>query len=217
MWDGGLLLFPTDTGKLVWWSTSGEKVAEVKVLEQDYYVRLAWDAPQRTLFVCGFTTLSHVTLQRESSSGTLGHMQIHPHTCTCTHAHAHTHAHMHTCMHTHMRTHMHTRMHAHTHAHTHARIHHHHIIRVNVGGAGTYVCTPVGSTCSGKVEGAHTTMFSRDGGRVEGVVRGFQIACCGLEFSPTSKHIAVGDLAGTIWVCPVNEDVPVASANVSTE
>lgn len=195
MWDGGLLLFPTDTGKLVWWSTSGEKVAEVKVLEQDYYVRLAWDEPQRTLFVCGFTTLNHVTLQRETSSGTLGHMQIHPHTCTCTHAHAH------------------------LHAHTRAHIHHHHIIWVNAGGSGMYVRTyvPGGSTCSGKVEGAHTTMFSHDGGRVEGVVRGFQIACCGLEFSPTSKHIAVGDLAGTIWVCPVNEDVPLASANVSTE
>lgn len=95
----------------------------------------------------------------------------------------------------------------------------HHIIRVNVGGSGVYVrmCVPVGSTCSGKVEGAHTTVFSRDGGRVEGVVRGFHIACCGLEFSPTSKHIAVGDLAGTIWVCSVNEDAPVASANVSTE
>ena len=115
MWDGGLLLFPTDTGKLVWWSTSGEKVSEVKVLEQDYYVRLAWDEPQRTLFVCGFTTLNHVTLQRESSSGTLGHMQIHPHTCTRTHAHAH------------------------LHAHTRAHIHHHHIIWVNAGGSGMYV------------------------------------------------------------------------------
>ena len=89
MWDGDLLLFPTDSGKLVWWNTTGEKVAEVKVLEQDYYVRLAWDEPQRTLFVCGFTTLNHVTLQRESSSGTLEH------------THTHTHTHIHARMHTH--------------------------------------------------------------------------------------------------------------------
>ena len=82
MWDGDLLLFPTDSGKLVWWNTTGEKVAEVKVLEQDYYVRLAWDEPQRTLFVCGFTTLNHVTLQRESSSGTLEHTRARTRTHT---------------------------------------------------------------------------------------------------------------------------------------
>ena len=60
-------------------------------------------------------------------------------------------------------------------------------------------------------------MFPFDGGRVEGMVRGFKISCCGLEFSPASNHIAVGDLAGTVWVCAVKEDVPVASANVSYE
>ena len=67
MWDGDLLLFPSDTGKLLWWSPRGGNcVKEVKILEQDYFVRVDWDVPGESLFVCGFTTLNHVTVKRES-------------------------------------------------------------------------------------------------------------------------------------------------------
>ena len=69
MWDNDLLLFPTDTGRLVWWNLDGQCVKEIKVLEQDYFVHIAWDELGKSLFVCGFSTLNHVTLTRSAPDG----------------------------------------------------------------------------------------------------------------------------------------------------
>jgi WD40 repeat protein len=133
VWDEDLLLFPSDSGKLLWWSPqSGECVKEVKILEQDYFVRIDWDTPGESLFVCGFTTLNHVSLKKES----------------------------------------------------------------------------------GRIVDAVITQFDCGGEKVEGIIRGFQISCCGLEFSPSAERLAVGDLAGAVWVCPVVGDNPLISANV---
>ena len=64
------------------------------------------------------------------------------------------------------------------------------------------------------MQDAKISVFHNNGVDIEGVCRGFQISCCGVEFSPSSQNVAVGDLAGNLWVCSIKDNIPVASVNV---
>ena len=64
MWDGETLILPSDSGKLVWWSVSGEKLFEASVGSPDYIVRLEWSVSGKALWMCGFSTLSYVEVVR---------------------------------------------------------------------------------------------------------------------------------------------------------
>lgn len=67
VWDGDYLVLPTDSGKLVWWSMAGEKVREFKVGSPDYIVRLDWSVSGHSLWMCGFSTLSLLSVKRDET------------------------------------------------------------------------------------------------------------------------------------------------------
>ena len=71
VWDGESLILPSNSGKLLWWSVSGEKLFEVSAGSPDYIVRLAWSASGTALWMCGFSTLSYVEVEKDST-GTFG-------------------------------------------------------------------------------------------------------------------------------------------------
>ena len=67
VWDGQSLILPSNSGKLMWWSVSGEKLFEVSVGSPDYIVRLAWSVSGKALWMCGFSTLSYVEVEKDSN------------------------------------------------------------------------------------------------------------------------------------------------------
>ncbi len=65
VWDGACLVLPTDSGSLVWWSTEGSKVKEVKIGSPDTIVRLDWSVSRKSLWVCGFSALRLLKFERD--------------------------------------------------------------------------------------------------------------------------------------------------------
>ena len=65
VWDGDCLVLPSDSGALLWWSTSGVKVKEVKIGSPDYLVRLDWSVSGQSLWVCGFSALRLLSVTRD--------------------------------------------------------------------------------------------------------------------------------------------------------
>ena len=57
-------MLPSDSGKLVWWSLSGEKRCEFKVASADFIVRLDWSVSSHALWMCGFSSLSYLEVKR---------------------------------------------------------------------------------------------------------------------------------------------------------
>ena len=64
-WDGDDLVLPSDSGKLIWWSLSGEKRCEFKVGSADFIVRLDWSVSSHALWMCGFSSLSYLEVKRD--------------------------------------------------------------------------------------------------------------------------------------------------------
>ena len=83
MWDGQSLILPSNSGKLMWWSVSGEKLFEVCVGSPDYIVRLAWSVSGKALWMCGFSTLSYVEVEKDSGTHRLKSDCTCRYTCTC--------------------------------------------------------------------------------------------------------------------------------------
>ena len=63
-WDGEHLVLPSDSGKLVWWTLSGERLFEAAVDVHGYVVHLQWSLSGKTLWMCGFSRLSYVEVHR---------------------------------------------------------------------------------------------------------------------------------------------------------
>ena len=63
-WDGDSLVLPSDSGKLVWWSVTGDKLASFAVGTSDYVVRLEWSVSGRALWMCGFSTMTCLEAKR---------------------------------------------------------------------------------------------------------------------------------------------------------
>ena len=63
-------MLPTDSGSLLWWSMSGEKVKEVKIGSPDFLVRLDWSVSRQSLWVCGFSALRLLSVSRDEQGGT---------------------------------------------------------------------------------------------------------------------------------------------------
>lgn len=84
VWDGEHLVLPSDSGKLMWWSKTGEKVAEFKAGSADYIVRLEWSVSGRGLWIIGFSSLTRLQVERsddgESREETVTIMLYH---CVC--------------------------------------------------------------------------------------------------------------------------------------
>ena len=66
VWDGEQLVLPSDSGKLVWWSTSGERLFEAAVDVPGYVVHMQWSLSGRAVWMCGFSRLSYVEIDRNS-------------------------------------------------------------------------------------------------------------------------------------------------------
>lgn len=66
-WDGNALVLPSDGGKLSWWSTCGEKLHEFKVGGADYIVRLDWSVSGHALWICGFSNLGYLHINRDAN------------------------------------------------------------------------------------------------------------------------------------------------------
>ncbi len=64
VWDGDSLVLPSDSGKLVWWSVTGDKLASFAVGTSDYVVRLEWSVSGRALWMCGFSTMTCLEAKR---------------------------------------------------------------------------------------------------------------------------------------------------------
>lgn len=80
VWDNKNLVLPSDSGTLVWWSVSGNKLFEEKVASPDFIVHLEWSASSKALWMCGFSTLSYVEVKK-NQNGTYIYM------CICMHTH----------------------------------------------------------------------------------------------------------------------------------
>ena len=59
-------MLPSDSGKLVWWSTSGERLFEAAVDIPGYVVHMQWSLSGRAVWMCGFSRLSYVEIDRNS-------------------------------------------------------------------------------------------------------------------------------------------------------
>ena len=57
---------PSDSGKLVWWSMFGERLFEAAVDVTGYVVHLQLSLNGRALWVCGFSRLSYVEIDKNS-------------------------------------------------------------------------------------------------------------------------------------------------------
>lgn len=66
VWDGDSLVLPSDSGKLVWWSQTGNKLASFAVGTSDYVVRLEWSVLGRALWMCGFSTMICLEVKRSN-------------------------------------------------------------------------------------------------------------------------------------------------------
>ena len=78
-------MLPSDSGKLIWWSLSGEKMAEFSVWSGDYIVRADWSVSGAALWVCGFSTLRYVKIERRNDdiTGVNSDYVIRSHDITC--------------------------------------------------------------------------------------------------------------------------------------
>ena len=57
-------MLPSDSGKLTWWNKNGDKVAEFKAGSADYIVRLEWSISGNSLWMCGFSSLTKLSVER---------------------------------------------------------------------------------------------------------------------------------------------------------
>lgn len=60
-------MVPSDSGKVTWWSREGEKVEEFESCVQDYIVRMDWSVSGGGLWVCGFSCLSYLAVERSQT------------------------------------------------------------------------------------------------------------------------------------------------------
>lgn len=58
---------PSDSGKVMWWSKEGEKLLEVESGVQDYVVHMDWSVSARGLWICGFSCLSYLAVERNDA------------------------------------------------------------------------------------------------------------------------------------------------------
>ena len=58
-------MLPSDSGKLVWWSQSGDRLASFAVGSCDYVVRLDWSVSGHALWMCGFSTMTYFDVKRQ--------------------------------------------------------------------------------------------------------------------------------------------------------
>lgn len=78
VWDNENLVLPSDSGTLVWWSVSGDKLFEEKVASSDFIVHLEWSVSGKALWMCGFSTLSYVEVKK-NHDGTYMSIWMHTH------------------------------------------------------------------------------------------------------------------------------------------
>lgn len=71
VWDGDNLVLPSESGKLVWWSVSGDRIFEANEESHDFIVHLQWSVSGSGLWMCGFSTLSYVEVKRTSNGNVL--------------------------------------------------------------------------------------------------------------------------------------------------
>lgn len=57
-------MLPSDSGKLVWWSRTGDRLASFSVGSADYVVRLDWSVSGRCLWMCGFSTMTCLEVKK---------------------------------------------------------------------------------------------------------------------------------------------------------
>ena len=50
-------MLPSDSGKVMWWSVDGEKVAEFESCFQDYVMHMDWSVSGKAIWICGFSCL----------------------------------------------------------------------------------------------------------------------------------------------------------------
>ena len=60
-------MVPCDAGKLTWWNRNGEKVAEFSSEMHDYIVHIDWSISGRGLWICGFSCLAYLTVERNDA------------------------------------------------------------------------------------------------------------------------------------------------------
>ena len=70
VWDGDSLVLPSDSGKLVWWSQTGDRLASFAVGTSDYVVRLEWSVSGGALWMCGFSTMTCLGVKRSDEGWT---------------------------------------------------------------------------------------------------------------------------------------------------
>ena len=69
VWDGDHLILPSNSGRLVWWNVSGDRLFEANVGSADHIVHLDWSLSGRALWICGFSTLHYVEVEKSSNGG----------------------------------------------------------------------------------------------------------------------------------------------------
>ena len=67
MWDGENLVLPSDTGKLVWWNMSGDRLFEAHLESPDFIVHIDWSVSGSALWMCGFSALTYVEVEKKSN------------------------------------------------------------------------------------------------------------------------------------------------------
>ena len=55
---------PSDSGKVAWWSREGERVCEFESCVQDYVVRMNWSRSGNGMWICGFSYLVYLAIDR---------------------------------------------------------------------------------------------------------------------------------------------------------
>ena len=60
------LVLPSDSGKISWLSMAGERIFEAVVGPTGYIVHLTWSLSGRALWMCGFSRLCYVEVERHS-------------------------------------------------------------------------------------------------------------------------------------------------------
>lgn len=64
-------MVPSDSGSVMWWSREGLKVSEFRSVIDDYIVHMEWSVSRNALWVCGFSNLLFLVVERNEAGETL--------------------------------------------------------------------------------------------------------------------------------------------------
>lgn len=60
-------MVPSDNGKVAWWSQDGDKTEEFESFMQDYVVRMDWSTSGEGLWLCGFSCILYLAVERNGA------------------------------------------------------------------------------------------------------------------------------------------------------